>query len=80
MLQIGEIPAKSQRLRPCLPNVFDGSIDCSLIDIGHGDLRPFLRERGRDRAPETASSTEDKRRLPFQPQIHLRPIFHYVEA
>jgi hypothetical protein len=69
--QVAEIPVKSQRGSTGLPDVLHGSIDCALIDIGDDDLCPFTRERGRDRAAETASSTEDKRRLFLQSQIHV---------
>lgn len=67
LLQIADIPAESQRPRPGPANIVDRSIDGTLIDISHSDHRPFTRERGRDRAPQTASSTEHERRLAFEP-------------
>jgi hypothetical protein len=60
------VPAPEHRL----PNVFDRSIDCTLIDIRHRHLCAFTRERGRDGAPEASSSSENKRRLPFSRDPH----------
>jgi hypothetical protein len=64
--QVADIPAKSQRLGSCLPNLLDGSIDCPLIDIRDGHLRPFTRQRDRDRAPQAAAAAENERRLSLQ--------------
>ena len=65
-------PDAELRLRTGCPNVVNRSIDCTLIDIRHRHLCAFTRERGRDGAPEPSSSSENKRRLPFQPEIHTR--------